>query len=368
MTARVIRAILMVFLFSFPAHAHTLSVSHLDIATDQQGKNLTVELDLSLRDLALTIPLDRNHDEEVTWGELKTSEADLSALVRSFVQVTRGENKCALRLTDLGVRQYDDGVYAALTFRAECPTAGLLRVHYALFFAQDPQHRALISYHSGGSVETGIARADARRIEFGVGKDSPLLQFLREGMHHILIGYDHLAFLLSLLLTATLVRSGNRWEPAPNLRESLVRVCWLVTAFTLAHSITLSLAALNLVTPASKLVEPAIAGSVLVAALNNLRPVVTQRTWAIAFVFGLVHGFGFAGALSEIGLPKNAALASIIGFNLGVEVGQLTVVLVTLPVLYFVRNRLWYPRLAMPLASALIAVLALGWMLQRLLR
>lgn len=189
--------------------------------------------------------------------------------------------------------------------------------------------------------------------------------FLREGVHHILIGYDHLAFLLSLLLTAPLVMRKGRWRRAPSFRASFVHVLGIVTAFTVAHSVTLGLAALGWVTPSSRWVEAAIAASVLLAALNNLRPVLVRRLWVAGFLFGLVHGFGFAGVLQEVGLPEDARLVALLGFNLGVELGQVAVVALVLPVLFLLGRKPWYPRIAMPLASLAIAALAVYWLAQR---
>jgi hypothetical protein len=239
-------------------------------------------------------------------------------------------------------------------------------VRYGLFFDRDPQHRALVTVRRGGTVATAIARADAATVRIAPGNDTPFLQFLREGVHHILVGYDHLAFLLSLLLPAALLRREGALAPSPHLRDGLRHVLGIVTAFTLAHSITLSLAALGWVAPASRPVEAAIAASVLLAALNNLWPVVTRRVWLVGFGFGLVHGFGFAGALTELGLPTGARLASLLGFNLGVEIGQLCVVALTLPLLFALRQPRWYARVAMPTGSLLIAAVAGGWLVQRL--
>jgi hypothetical protein len=140
-----------------------------------------------------------------------------------------------------------------------------------------------------------------------------------------------------------------------------------VTAFTLAHSITLSLAALGWITPASRWIEAAIAASVLLAALNNLLPVVNKRLWVMGFAFGLIHGFGFAGALSELGLPTGARLQALVGFNLGVEIGQLAVVAMVLPLLFVMRTKPWYAKICMPLASLVIACLAVWWLYLRLL-
>ena len=162
-----------------------------------------------------------------------------------------------------------------------------------------------------------------------------------------------------------LVRQDGRWQPTPRVGGSLRSVAGVVTAFTLAHSITLSLAALGIVRPNGQVVEIVIAASVLLAALNNIRPVVTGRVWLVALAFGLIHGMGFARALQDLGLPKGQELLALLGFNLGVELGQLGVVALMFPILAGVRRQAWYPRIAMPLLSGLIAIAALYWIWQR---
>ena len=348
------------------ASAHTLSVSHLDIVVAGNGDDVRVELDLALKDLALTLPLDANRDEIVTWGELQAIRGPLERMVTSGIALATPAGACTLAPDGLATRKYDDGMYATVQLHARCPSNGALQVRYGLFFDRDPQHRALITVRRGEAVVTAIARAGAPLVQMPRTGGDPFLDFLREGIHHILIGYDHLAFLVSLLLPAALVRIHRRWQPSPTLRGSLVHVLGIVTAFTVAHSITLTLAALGWVTPASRWVEAAIAASVLVAALNNVWPVITRRVWLVSFGFGLVHGFGFAGALSELGLPKGARLASLFGFNLGVEIGQLAVVALVLPVLYLLGRRAWYPRWMMPAVSLAIAALASWWLFKRL--
>lgn len=354
---------------AFSAWAHTLSVSHVDISVPADGGDLHIEIDLALRDLALSLPLDADHDERVTWGELQGVRTQLYDMVAAGFSIDSASGRCSLRPTGLATRQYDDGAYATVLLQANCASLADLRLHYGILFEIDPQHRALITYRNNGRVGTAIAHADEREVALGNGPDrrSPFLQFLREGIHHILIGYDHLAFLVSLLLPAALLRVQGRWQPSPGIRRPLVHVLAIVTAFTVAHSITLSLAALGWVSPASRWVEAAIAASVLLAALNNIKPLVVQRTWIVSFVFGLVHGFGFAGALSELGLPTGARVVSLLGFNLGVEIGQLAVVAMVLPVLFLLRRRHWYARWAMPVLSLAIAALAAWWLFVRLL-
>jgi hypothetical protein len=139
----------------------------------------------------------------------------------------------------------------------------------------------------------------------------------------------------------------------------------VVTAFTVAHSITLGLAAFGIIRLPTRLTESVIAASIIVAALNNLFPVVTQRRGRIAFFFGLLHGFGFASVLADMGLPEGARLLSLLAFNLGIECGQLAVVVLTMPVVYAMRRATAYQRLVLPVGSAAVAVLASVWLIQR---
>lgn len=353
-------------LFAGNAACHTLSVAHVEITVPANDGNAQIEVDLALRDIALSLPLDANRDDKVSWGELLAQRESLENLVGSGLTLSSSGGPCQMTLRELATRRYDDGAYANLRFDAHCPAAGALQLDYHLFFAQDPQHRALVTVRRSGSVFSAIARANATRLSLPIAGGSPFLDFLGEGLRHILSGYDHLAFLVSLLLPAVLLRRDRHWQPSPDFRASMMHVFGIVTAFTVAHSITLSLAALGWVRPASRWIEVAIAASVLLAALNNLWPLVTRRLWLVAFGFGLVHGFGFAGALLEMGLPTGARLAALLGFNVGVELGQLAVVLLLLPLLFGLRRRPWYPRLVMGLISVLIGLLASYWLFRRL--
>jgi hypothetical protein len=169
---------------------------------------------------------------------------------------------------------------------------------------------------------------------------------VRDGMHHILIGTDHLLFVLCLLLPAVVQRApGAHRAPVADLRQALGPVLATVTAFTVAHSITLALAALGHVTLSPRLIEPAIALTIALAAIDNIHPILGRHRYAFTFGFGLVHGFGFAGVLGELNLPTQGFAQALLGFNLGVELGQLMVVL--------------------PAGSALALVVALGWFTER---
>jgi len=191
------------------------------------------------------------------------------------------------------------------------------------------------------------------------------LSYIHQGAHHIWIGYDHILFLVTLLLPAVLTRAKNKWLPVDDLAGAFWGIAKVVTAFTLAHSVALSIAAFGIIELPSRLTESAIAASVMVAAINNIYPVITRRLWVVAFVFGLVHGFGFASVLTEFGLPPDRKLVALVSFNVGVELGQLAIVAALLPVLFFARRTIAYTKVVMPVGSLVISTIALIWLVER---
>jgi hypothetical protein len=244
----------------------------------------------------------------------------------------------------------------------------LRRRHRGLLFDIDPQHKGLLQLRHGGQVSTAIFSPDSAHQRLQVADASRLRQFgdyVRHGIWHIWIGFDHILFLLSLLLPAVLVYRDRQWQGRNTFRAAALDVLKIVTAFTLAHSITLTLATLGVVSLPSRLVESAIAASVVLAALNNVWPLFHGRRALVAFAFGLIHGFGFASVLRDLGLPKAALLLSLVGFNVGVEVGQLSIVLLFLPLAFLVRNTVVYRRGVLGAGSCLIALLALAWLAER---
>jgi len=228
----------------------------------------------------------------------------------------------------------------------------------------------LLRLESNGQTQSAVFSPEQPVQSFEVGVVSPgkqFLAFLREGIRHIWTGYDHILFLLALLLPAVLQREGGDWRGVAAFRPAFMNVLKIVTAFTLAHSLTLSLATLGIVRLPSRLTESAIAASVALAAANNLWPMVRERGWLVAFAFGLVHGFGFANALSELGLAHSAPALALVGFNLGVEIGQLAIVAVFLPLAYALRRSWSYQQLGLRLGSAFIVLMAGVWLLERAL-
>lgn len=223
-----------------------------------------------------------------------------------------------------------------------------------------------IDYQNDSRTAVFGPASSKQRIELAHSKSgTAFLQYLKEGIWHIWMGYDHILFLLSLLLPAVLLRQSSQWLPAEQFRPVLIEVVKIVTAFTVAHSITLSLATLDIITLPSRWVESAIAASVIVPALNNVYPMIIKKLWLVAFVFGLVHGLGFANVLKDLGLPQNMLLLTLLAFNLGVEAGQLAIVCGFLPMAFWLRQTWWYNKLILSAGSVCIALIALTWMLER---
>ena len=277
---------------------------------------------------------------------------------------------CALSVPDQLIDRHSDGAYTVLQLALACPNKSpkQLTINYRLFADIDPQHRGLLKLESAGQARTAIFGPASRQQQFTLEKNSRLTQFAdyaREGVWHIWVGFDHILFLLSLLLPAVLIWQRARWQAAPRFSTSFFEVAKIVTAFTLAHSITLSLATLGVVALPTRLVESAIAASVVLAALNNLRPLLRGRRWMVAFGFGLIHGFGFASVLADLGLPSGALVLALVGFNVGVEAGQLAIVSVFLPLAFVLRRSWFYQRLVVGGGSLLIAAVASVWLAER---
>lgn len=358
---------LLLALFAAAASAHKPSDSYLTVAV--AGSAVRGQWDIALRDLDFAIGLDSNGDGEITWGELRARHNEIAAYALARLAIGLDGAACQPNVTGQLVDHHSDGAYAVMRFEAQCPKAGpVLELGYNLFFDLDPQHKGLLRLEYAGATRTAIFSPDTARQKFELTKPNRIVQFFdygREGVWHIWIGFDHILFLLSLLLPAVLVLSHGRWQGVERFKPALWDVLKIVTAFTVAHSITLSLAALGVITLPTRLTESAIALSVILAALNNIYPLFQRRRWMVAFAFGLIHGFGFASVLADLGLPRDALLLALVGFNLGVEVGQLAIVSAFLPTAFWLRRTWLYHRVIFLGGSVLICLRATVWFIER---
>lgn len=359
--------LLALLFFSAPAWAHKPSDSYLHIELAQQA--MSGRWDIAIRDLDYAIGIDENDDGNITWGELKARQPAVQAYALSRLKVARGGADCTLSSQDYLVDRHSDGAYAVLLFGAQCPSsARALTIDYRLLFDVDPQHKGLASVTHANQTATLIFEATKARQALDFASPSPWREFGRfiyQGAWHIWLGFDHVLFLLALLLPSVLRRENNTWQAAGDRRGVIIDVLKIVTAFTIAHSITLSLAAFGIVNAPTRVIESAIAASVILAALNNIFPLFTQHRTKIAFAFGLLHGFGFASVLADLGLTESTLLRSLLGFNLGVELGQILIVAILLPIAYRLRATRFYQRGILWTGSIMIAALAAIWLLQR---
>jgi len=361
--------LLMLLAASIPpfAQAHKSSDSYLNLRV-AEGR-LSGQWDIALRDLEPAIGLDENDDGVITWGELRARWPALDAYALARLRIDAGKGAVTMRVTEHLVDHHTDGAYAVIRFVADDYLGSdHLDLGYSLLFDLDPQHRGLLRLELPGGTQTVVFSPDHPSERFQLGQLRPLHQFFSfatEGVWHIWTGFDHILFLLALLLPAVFSRTEDQWIPAARFRPAVINVIRVVTAFTIAHSLTLSLATMGWVRLPSRWVESAVAASVVAAALNNLRPFFRERAWLVAFVFGLVHGFAFAGVLRDLGLEGGALARALVGFNLGVETGQLAIVSSFLPIAFALRTSWVYRRLTFQFGSAAIALVAAVWFTER---
>lgn len=339
-------AILMLLCAS--AWAHKPSDAHMRL--DVHGDRITGRLDVAVRDLDGALALD-DGDGSITWGELVAAAPRIDAYLTDRLALAADGTACPLALGAAQLADLSDGAYWAVPITATCthePHA--LGVTYRLLFDLDAQHRGLV--HTGG--QTVIVR-DATPVTITLGARTSIASFVREGIWHIWRGIDHVLFLVCLILPAVWKRDS--------LRAAGREVFEIVTAFTLAHSITLVISAVGLLRLPSRYVETAIALSVVAAALNNVVRAVDAR-WAVAFSLGLLHGFGFSSVLIDLGLPSHELIGALLGFNAGVELGQAAIVIALLPLLFVIRRTLAYQALLWA-GSSTVALIAMVWSYQR---
>ena len=347
--------------------AHTQSYGFLRATTHDD--RVSGQLELAVRDLDLVYALDADGDGNVTWGELRKRESELASLVLQKISIGPAKAPCDLVPGAIAIDSRGGESYVIFPFTGACEVLGSqVRVGYDLMFGSDAQHRGLVDLRNGDIGRSTVMTPETRVAVLDLESDNRLdviRSFISHGAHHIWSGYDHMLFLVTLLLPAVVMRSGNAWRPVETLGGAFWATTRIVTAFTLAHSITLSVAAFGIVELPSRLVESVIAASVAVAAINNLFPVVSRRAWIVVFVFGLMHGFGFASVLADLGLPPARKFVALFAFNVGVELGQLAVVAGLLPALFLIRRSATYTRVALPAGSMVIVGIGFMWLLQR---
>jgi hypothetical protein len=363
---------LLVAAWVLPAHAHKASDAYLQLEGGTGATKLRV--DVALRDLDVALDLDSDGDGKLNWREVRSGWPLIETYLRTRVEL----EGCSFTSATRALERRVDGVYAALTLQSPCTPRQPPLIRYGVMADVDPTHRGiariewagqtsalqvLVPQLAGGSA--AVSESSAAATPHATVQAAPTLQFAREGVRHILTGYDHVLFLICLLLPSVLRRTNQGWQPVPRLRSALIPVIGIVTAFTVAHSLTLVLAATGTINLSPAFIEPAIAVTIMVAALDNLWPVFRGRRVLFTFFFGLIHGFGFASVLAELHLPVTEFAWALFQFNLGIEIGQLLIVTVVATLLFQLRARRVYAPVFLRGGSVFAMAIALIWFIER---
>lgn len=371
-------AVVAVLPTSTRAHTGQQSYLYLEVTPDRLGGRVEMPYGDLRKRFGLTLS---DHDDASAREELRSHETDIGTFVRRHTSIGANGEPWVLDITDIDVLVVEGG-YGVVRFQARvtgAPSAGVPRtldIGFDPFFDEIPNRDALLLIGNdwqGGVIDNGErvfvafdSSTRTRRIE--LGQPSQWRNFMASiwmGVDHIRTGPDHILFVLALLLPSVLVFAGS-WRPVSTFSRSLWRILGIVTMFTAAHSITFLLAGLQwLPLPSSWLVESVIAASIAATALHNLKPIAVNREAAIAFVFGLFHGMGFASLVGGLDVSQTTRLVSLLGRNVGIEIGQAVVVLLAFPGLFVLRRTIWY-RPAFVIASLVLAAISCAWIVERI--
>jgi len=358
-------ASLVTLICTFSTYAHQLSTSYITLDNVQNPQQYTGTWQININDLEQSVALDLNQDQQISWAELKSQNEAINRYAKSNFTVLQNLQTCPLTIADnYQLDNHFNEAYLVLPLLFNCANNTDITLNYSAFFEHDANHKVIVNLNQVSRVFT----KDEQQQTFSTQQASYLStfnQYVYQGVLHIWIGIDHILFLIALLLTCVLYRTNKQWQAITSKKQIIKHTAWIVTAFTLAHSLTLTATALNMVSPNSRWVELGIAISVLFAALNNVWPVILRLGW-LTFAFGLLHGMGFASVLGELGLSSDYQLLSILAFNLGVELGQLSILCIALPLLLTMRNKPIYIKWVMPIGSFAIAAMALLWCVERI--
>ncbi len=356
------RAVLCLLLWPCIALAHQSGNSYLSLTSDAQ--RFAVQADFPVRDLPALLQLPEDGNTDLARDQVEALAPRLAALISESLRIEADGTAVGLRFDGQRIVLRNDGLYVSQRHVAPpLPAgAGSLLLHYPFFSEEQPVARAFVKLSANGTETSAVfdARHPTRRLAL---RDMPLSEslgtFAREGMLHIWSGPDHLLFLLCLLLPGLSLAAGG-------LPPMGVHALQVVTAFTVAHSITLAAAAADWIVLPEKLVEAGIAASIIVAAGLVLRSRSTVHQWKLALGFGLIHGLGFANGLRELGLSSEHFIGTLLAFNLGVEFGQLVVVAAAALLLApWLRSATAVGRLQV-WGAWFNLLLATGWLVERL--
>lgn len=375
-----IRSLLIICLSLCAALAHAHAPNQSYVFLDVYDDSIDGRVEIMMKDVNAILGLSLPEDGNATLDDVRDAVPIVQAYIRDNVGMGVNGSELTMPFTDFGITELPLGQYLSLHFSFQELTTPPERIdmRYEAILTERPSHRAFMviednwktgTFNDEGNIAlsfvpgSGVLTAD-------LSDNSTLGGFIamvKMGVHHIWIGIDHILFLLALLIPAVVRRRDGKWVPVESFSDALIYVLKIVTVFTVAHTITLSLAALGKVSLSSRVVESIIALSIAVAALDILIPIFKSRIWLIVFGFGLFHGFGFASILGGIGIPPKYLVHSLLGFNVGVELGQVVIVCLLFPLLFLIRKTGFYTRGVLRAGAIALIVIALYWFIERAL-
>jgi len=373
--------------FAQSAEAHEPNHSYIFLKIYEQ--QITGRFEITGEDLNDELGLNLN--EELIESEVLAAATQIKAYLLSKIFFRSGEQAFGIRFTEIKLLMLDDEA-DNIEFHFELDditnVPNNIEIEYGPFFDKKLAHKGvLIIEHNwkAGIIDnhlqvTDIFTRNDRKKNLLLTDSSVwngFVAMVKLGMWHIWIGLDHILFLVALILPSVVRRkkddlkvavidNGNStWFPVTRFKPAFLYILGIVTSFTIAHSITLAIAAFGIIDIPSRYVESIIAFSIALAAFHNIRPIFNTKEWIIAFAFGLFHGFGFASVLGEKGLAGEFVSLSLLGFNVGVEIGQALIVMGIFPVLYLLRKLKVYPKI-LTYGSVLLILISLHWVVERL--
>lgn len=358
------------------AHAHTLGQTYLYVTLNEN--ELSARFEVTISDLNDALDLRLATDGSVDQEQLGPYETRIATYLRDRVRIAPDGRPGELRLQSTTLRSPMIGQYVLSEFSVALPAGvpDFIDVEYAVMFDTDPKHLGFLLVEN--NWRTGTFENEAHiALSFTSNERNQRLDLTNStmlhgiwamvmlGTQHIVEGIDHVMFLLAILLTSVVQRTDRHWHGVESFRVAGWNVLKIVTLFTVAHTITLSLVTLEALAIAPRIVESVIAGSIAIAAFEVFYPIFRSRIGLIVFLFGLFHGAGFASVLLSMNIHADYLPLSLLGFNLGVELGQVAIVLVFFPLLFLIRSHRIYLRRGMQVTASMLILIASYWFIER---
>ncbi len=350
------------------SQADVLKENFIDVNLNSDP--VKISLDFGSIILEKMFSLDDNQNKVVSWNELKAHKKEILPYIFRHFQVYSDGQQCRFKIKKYTAHQRGSHQsYIKLDMNLLCPKPEeILKINYDLFFSIDKNQKAFVRVNDHNQTKPIILSQQSTSYDIDISKHTTMgafKNFLLTGIWHIWIGFDHILFLLMLLLPAVYYYQNREIKTYNSFKELFIEIAKIVTAFSVAHSITLALSVTNIINIDSRYIEIAIALSVLFTALNNMFGFIKSKIWFLAFGFGLIHGLGFANVLKELLLENTTLVAMLFGFNIGVEIGQLVIVLVLLPYIFLAKDSKYYRYIVVYGGSFITAIISAIWAYER---